>query len=98
MNYILTIIAAAFMLLANTQTISATTQSVELAQLDSAAANKKSAWEDFKVEMADKMRADGGIYIVISVLTIILLGIFGYLIYIDKRLGKIEEELKNKAL
>lgn len=48
------------------------------------------------VDMADAFRADGKIYVVITVVTIILLGIFVYLISLDKKIGKIEKEYKEQ--
>jgi len=47
-----------------------------------------------KVEMADAMRADGKIYVVVAVLATIFAGIFGYLIYIDRKLSKTEQHTK----
>jgi len=37
-------------------------------------------------EMADLMRSNGKIYVVVATLAIILAGIFGYLIWIDKKI------------
>jgi hypothetical protein len=51
------------------------------------------------VEMADGMRSNGKIYVVVGVLVIILFGIFGYLIAIDRKVSRVEksiEENKNK--
>lgn len=50
-----------------------------------------------EIEMADKMRADGKIYVVISVLLAILIGLIVYLITIDRKVNKLEKELKNKS-
>lgn len=47
-----------------------------------------------EIEMADQMRAEGKIYIVVAVLSVILIGLFIYLISIDKKLGKLEKEIK----
>lgn len=47
-----------------------------------------------EVEMAEKMRSEGKIYVVVAVLAIILIGLFIYLISIDKKIGKLEKELK----
>ncbi len=44
-----------------------------------------------EVEMADGMRANGKIYIVIVVLSVVLAGIFLFLMSIDYRLRKIEK-------
>jgi len=44
-------------------------------------------------EMADAMRADGKIYVVVLVLATIFAGIIAYLVRIDRKISKIE---KNK--
>ncbi|MCX2575472.1 CcmD family protein [Pedobacter sandarakinus] len=48
--------------------------------------------QDNGVEMADKLRSDGKIYVVVTCIVIILLGLLAYLFTIDKRLKKIERE------
>ncbi len=50
------------------------------------------AQEKETVEMADQFRADGKIYVVITVVTIILIGVLIYLISLDKKIGKMEKE------
>jgi len=47
-----------------------------------------------QVEMADTMRSNGKIYVVVAVLATIFAGIFGYLIYIDRKINKTEKETK----
>jgi hypothetical protein len=44
--------------------------------------------------MADKMRSNGKIYVVVGVLVIILWGLFAYLKSIDIKIGRIEKEMK----
>ena len=44
------------------------------------------------VEMADTMRSEGKIYVVIGTITIIFVGLAIYLFAIDRRLKKIEKE------
>lgn len=44
-----------------------------------------------EVEMADVMRADGKIYVVVAVLLIIFLGLIGYLIHLDRKISKLEK-------
>ena len=46
------------------------------------------------VEMADALRNSGKIYVVVAVIAVIFLGIATYLIYLDKRLSKLEKEQK----
>ncbi|TAE68074.1 MAG: CcmD family protein [Bacteroidetes bacterium] len=48
-----------------------------------------------KVEMADLMRADGKIYVVVATLLVILLGFFWYLWQTDRKITKLEKELKD---
>lgn len=45
-----------------------------------------------KVQMADKFRADGKIYVVIAVLVTILLGLFIYVIRLDRKITKLEKD------
>lgn len=45
-----------------------------------------------KVEMADKFRADGKIYVVLVIIMVILAGLFFYLIRIDRKVTKLEEQ------
>lgn len=46
--------------------------------------------------MADGMRAEGKIYVVIAVMVTVFVCITAYLIVIDRKVKKLEEELKNK--
>jgi hypothetical protein len=46
------------------------------------------------VEMADGMRSNGKIYVVVGVLVIILFGLFGYLISVDKKLSRVEKSIE----
>jgi membrane protein DedA with SNARE-associated domain len=45
-----------------------------------------------EVEMADQFRADGKIYVVIAVILILLIGLFVYLLKIEKNLREREKE------
>jgi heme/copper-type cytochrome/quinol oxidase subunit 2 len=44
-----------------------------------------------KPEMADIMRSNGKIYVVVAVLMIILAGLFVYLIGLDRKLNRLEK-------
>lgn len=48
------------------------------------------------VAMADQMRADGKIWVVVGVIALIFAGITTYLIRLDSKLTKIEKELNIK--
>ena len=49
------------------------------------------------VEMADGLRADGKIYVVVAVLVTILLGIILFLIMIDRKVSDIEKRINKKS-
>ena len=44
------------------------------------------------VQMVETMRSEGKIYVVIAVLAVILVGLFLYLITIDRKVSKLEKE------
>lgn len=48
------------------------------------------------IEMADALRSNGKIYIVVICIVIILLGLLSYLFIIDKRLKMLEKKSKGK--
>ena len=47
-----------------------------------------------EVEMADAMRSNGKIYIVVAVCLTILVGLFIYVFSLDRKLSKLEKEIK----
>ncbi|MFD3394896.1 CcmD family protein [Aquirufa sp. OSTEICH-129V] len=47
-----------------------------------------------EIEMADQFRADGKIYVVIAVVSIILAGLFVYLFRLDRKVTNLENRLK----
>jgi CcmD family protein len=50
--------------------------------------------QENKVEMADELFQSGKIYVVVTVLSVIFLGIVAYLIILDRKVNKIEKEFK----
>lgn len=48
--------------------------------------------QDKPVEMADTMRSNGRIYVVVAVVVTILIGLILYVIRIDRKLTKLEKE------
>jgi CcmD family protein len=48
----------------------------------------------FAQGMADKMRSNGKIYVVVAVLVTIFAGIILYLVRLDRKLAKLEKETK----
>jgi CcmD family protein len=53
-------------------------------------------YENTKVEMADTFRQEGKIYVVVAVATIILTGLFIYAFTLDRKISKLETEIKFK--
>tara|TARA_B110000285_G_C15127311_1_gene621125 strand:+ start:105 stop:323 length:219 start_codon:yes stop_codon:yes gene_type:complete len=49
-----------------------------------------------EITMADAMRESGKIYVVVAVLSLVMVGLLAYLIYIDKKVSKIESEIDKK--
>ena len=47
------------------------------------------------VEMADKMRGDGKIYVVVAVILTILIGLILYLVRLDRKISKLEQSGKH---
>lgn len=46
-------------------------------------------------EMADVMRSNGKIYVVVVVCLIILFGLIGYVIRLDRKLSKLEKQARD---
>jgi len=49
------------------------------------------------IEMADQFRADGKIYVVISVVLLILVGLFIYLFNLGNKITRLEKEVSKNA-
>jgi CcmD family protein len=49
-----------------------------------------------EVEMADAMRSNGKIYVVVSILLVIFVGIVGFLIFMDRKITRLEKRLPAK--
>ena len=47
-----------------------------------------------KVQMADTMRSNGRIYVVVAVMSTILIGLILYLVRLDRKISKLEKENK----
>ena len=48
-----------------------------------------------EVQMAETMRSEGKIYVVVAVLSVILIGLFIYLITIDRKVSNLEKEINS---
>ncbi len=47
-----------------------------------------------EIEMADTMRSEGKIYVIVGIILIILAGLFAYLFLLDRKVKKLEDRLK----
>ncbi|MCR5887411.1 CcmD family protein [Hymenobacter sp. J193] len=47
-------------------------------------------------EMADTLRQDGKIYVVVAVIAVVLAGLLAYLVSLDRKLTRLEKEVHNR--
>ncbi len=47
------------------------------------------------IEMADRLRADGKIYVVVGCVLVVLAGMIFYLISLDKKVSNLERQIKS---
>ena len=52
--------------------------------------------ENTAIEMADKLRENGKIYVVVAIIIILFIVFFLYLISVDRKLSKLEQKLSNE--
>ncbi|MDN5201653.1 CcmD family protein [Fulvivirgaceae bacterium BMA10] len=55
----------------------------------------KDDYTNQEVEMADRLRADGKIYVVVLVISVVMAGILFYLVKIDRQISRLEKEINN---
>jgi CcmD family protein len=55
-----------------------------------------SAFAQDDVEMADLMRSNGKIYVVVAVMTIVFVGLFIYLITLNKKVEQLEKQINKQ--
>jgi CcmD family protein len=48
------------------------------------------------IEMADTLRSEGKIYVVVAILLVIFAGLIGYLFLLDRKITQIEKKLPSK--
>jgi len=53
-----------------------------------------SAWAQ-QAQMADTMRSEGKIYVVVAILLVILVGLIFYLFTLDRKLKRLEDEAQS---
>jgi len=54
------------------------------------------AYGQNQVEMADNLRAEGKIYVVVTIILIVLAGLIFYLFLLDKKVKKLEKLVSDK--
>jgi uncharacterized membrane protein len=47
-----------------------------------------------EVEMADTMRSEGKIYVIVAIILIVLTGLIGYLFRLDRKVKQLEDRVK----
>jgi CcmD family protein len=52
-------------------------------------------YQNSRIEMADTMRSEGKIYVLVGIIGIVFTGILVYVIATDKKVGKLEKLLKD---
>jgi CcmD family protein len=53
-------------------------------------------YRNSEIEMADAWRANGKIYVVVATLGAIMVGIVGYMALLDRRLGRLERQVRER--
>jgi hypothetical protein len=54
-------------------------------------------YQNTSVEMADRMREEGKIYVLVGIIGIVLAGILVYVIHTDRKIGKLEKMIHDQA-
>lgn len=63
-----------------------------------AALSQFSLFAQTEVEMADIMRSDGKIYVVVAIMLVIFVGLIGYLFLMDRKITRLEKKITEKDL
>ena len=51
-----------------------------------------------EVEMADTLRSEGKIYVVVAIILVIFSGLIGYLVLMDRKISRLEKKISEKDL
>ena len=49
-----------------------------------------------EVEMADTLRSEGKIYVVVAIMLVIFVGLIGYLFLMDRKVTRLEKKISQK--
>lgn len=55
-------------------------------------------YQNSSVEMADLMRSEGKIYVLVGVIGIVLAGILVYVVHTDRKITRLEKQFKDRSL
>ena len=55
-------------------------------------------YQNTSVEMADVMRSEGKIYVLVGIIGIVLAGILVYVVNTDRKISRLEEQFKDNSL
>jgi CcmD family protein len=61
-----------------------------------AALSQFSLFAQTEVEMADTLRSEGKIYVVVAIMLVIFLGLIGYLFLMDRKVTRLEKKISQK--
>jgi CcmD family protein len=51
-------------------------------------------YSNTSVEMADLMRSEGKIYVLVGIIVLLFLGLLGYMVFTDRKLARLEKEIR----
>jgi len=51
-------------------------------------------YSNTSVEMADLMRSEGKIYVLVGIIVLLFLGLLGYMVFTDRKLDRLEKEIR----
>ena len=49
-----------------------------------------------EVEMADTLRSEGKIYVLVAIMLVIFLGLIGYLVLMDRKVSRLEKKISQR--
>ncbi|MDN3668808.1 CcmD family protein [Echinicola jeungdonensis] len=55
---------------------------------------KSEDYKNYSVEMADQMREDGKIYVLVGIIAIVMGGLLFYVVSTDKKISRLEREFR----
>lgn len=75
-----------------TATLGVSLQAQDTANTSGKIPIREADYQNSQIPMADAMREDGKIYVVVATLSAIMIGLFGYLFVMERRISRLEKE------